>query len=246
MLIKKELLYQIRDIKNIHQMLILFSLIIVYLFSIASLPLNWEDYGIQLRYMVSFFNLGLILIIIASLCARVVYPAIVSEGASFWIIKASPISAARYVWTKVFYFFIPLFLISQILTSFSSFFIHIERPLFIEVAVTLLFLCLSLVSMAVAFGIYDLRPALNDELKEQTKTGSPILMILSIVLIFFTLAIEVAPIFLYFFKESAQIAFSYKVWGIMAALFIVLFIVNLIVVMLSISLSIRRVKRLQF
>ncbi len=70
MLIKKELLYQIRDIKNIHQMLILFSLIIVYLFSIASLPLNWEEYGVQLRYIVSFFNLGLILIIIASLCAR--------------------------------------------------------------------------------------------------------------------------------------------------------------------------------
>ncbi|MBI5042763.1 MAG: hypothetical protein HZC10_02815 [Nitrospirae bacterium] len=89
MLIKKDLMYQIRDIKNIHQMLILFSLIIVYLFSIASLPLNWEEYGIQLRYMVSFFNLGLILIIIASLCARVVYPAIASEGASFWIIKAS-------------------------------------------------------------------------------------------------------------------------------------------------------------
>ena len=246
MLIKKELMYQIRDIKNIHQMLILFSLIIVYLFSIASLPLNWEEYGVQLRYMVSFFNLGLILIIIASLCARLVYPAIASEGASFWIIKASPISAARYVWTKVFYFFIPLFLISQILTSFSSFFIHIERLLFAEVIITVLLLSLSLVSMAVAFGIYDLRPALNDELKEQTKTGSPILMILSIVLIFFTLAIEVAPIFLYFFKESAQIAFSYKVWGIMAALFIVLFIVNLIVVMLSISLSIRRVKRLQF
>ncbi|MBI5042762.1 MAG: hypothetical protein HZC10_02810 [Nitrospirae bacterium] len=97
-----------------------------------------------------------------------------------------------------------------------------------------------------AFGIYDLRPVLNDELKEQTKTGSPILMILSIVLIFFTLAIEVVPIFLYFFKESAQITFSYKVWGIMAALFIVLFIVNLIVVTLSVSLSIRRVKRLQF
>lgn len=246
MLIKKELIYQIRDIKNIHQLLILFSLIIVYLFSIASLPLNWEEYGVQLRYIVSFFNLGLILIIIASLCARVVYPAIVSEGASFWIIKTSPVTARRYVWTKLLYFFILISFISLILTAFSSLFIHIESLLFAEVIITVLLLSLSLVSMAVAFGIYDLKPALNEELKEQTKTGSPLLMILSIVLIFFTLAIEVAPIFLYFLKESAQITFSYRVWGIMAALFLVLFVINMVVVMLSTSLSIRRIKRLQF
>lgn len=246
MLIKKELIYQIRDIKNIHQMLILFSLIIIYLFSIASLPLNWEEYGVQLRYIVAFFNLGLILIIAASLCARIVYPAVASEGASFWIIKTSPVAARSYVWTKLIYFFILISFISLILTAFSSFFIHIERLLFAEVIITVLILSLSLVSMAVVFGIYDLKPALNEELKEQTKTGSPILMIISIALIFFVLAIEAIPIFFYFLKESAQITFSYRVWGIMAVMFFVLFIVNLIVVMLSVSLSIRRVKRVQF
>ena len=90
MVIRKDLFYQIRDVKNIHQILILLSMIIVYLFSIASLPLNWDYYAVQLKYIVSFFNLGLILIIIASLCSRLVYPAVVSEGNLLWIIKTAP------------------------------------------------------------------------------------------------------------------------------------------------------------
>ena len=58
-LLKKDFLYQIRDIKNIHQHLILFSLIIVYLVSISSLPLNWVEYAVTIKYFVLFFNLGL-------------------------------------------------------------------------------------------------------------------------------------------------------------------------------------------
>ena len=127
MFIKKDLLYQIRDVKNLHQILIIFSLIVVYLFSIASLPLNWEYYAVQLKYIISFFNLGLILIIIASLCSRLVYPAVVSEGNFLWIIKTSPITPKRYIWTKFLFFFIPIFALGQLLAIVSSFSIGTEK-----------------------------------------------------------------------------------------------------------------------
>jgi ABC-2 type transport system permease protein len=107
-LFKKDLFYQFHDIKNIQQNLILLSLIVVYLFSIASLPLNWEEYGVQLKYVISFFNLGLILIIIASLCSKLVYPAIVTAGDSLWIIKTTPITPQKYIWTKFSFLFIPI------------------------------------------------------------------------------------------------------------------------------------------
>lgn len=243
--IRKDFVYQIRDIKNVHQILIILSLIVVYLFSTASLPLNWEYYAVQLKYIISFFNLGLILIIIASLCSRVIYPAVVSEGISLWIIKTSPITPKRYIWTKFLFFFIPIFLLGQLLTIFSSSFIGIERPLFMLKIVTTTLLSFSLVSMAIVFGISDLRQTINEDAKEQTRIGSTAYMLVSIFLILSALALEIIPIFLYFLKEAAGAVFTQKAWIMIGGMISILLLVNFLVTSISIHLSIKRYKKLQ-
>lgn len=244
-LIRKDLAYQIRDVKNVHQILILLSLIVVYLFSIVSLPLNWEGfYALKLKYIISFFNLGLILLIITSLCSRLVYPAISSEGNSLWVIKTSPVTPKRYIWTKFFFFFIPIFLFGQLLTVSSSFFIDIEKPLLLLKIMTTTLLCLSFVSLALVFSISDLRRSMNDHANEQTKTGSVIYMIISVLLILFTLALEIIPIFLYFLKESTEFAFTYKAWFMIGAVIFILFLVNILVTAISMHLSIKNFDKL--
>ncbi|MDH5202895.1 MAG: hypothetical protein OEW69_06525, partial [Nitrospirota bacterium] len=195
-LIRKDIAYQIRDIKNVHQILILLSLIVVYLFSIISLPLNWEGfYAVKLKYIISFFNLGLILLIITSFCSRLVCPAISSEGNSLWIIRTSPATPKRYVWTKFFFFFIPVFLFGQLLTVSSSLFIGIEKPLLLLEIMTTTLLSLSFVSLALMFSVSDLRRSMYDSVKEQTRTGSAVYMVISFLLILFTLTLEIVPIF---------------------------------------------------
>lgn len=243
--IKKDFVYQIRDIKNVHQILIILSLIVVYLFSIASLPLNWEYYAVQLRYIIAFFNLGLILIIIASLCSRVIYPAIISEGTALWIIKISPITPKRYIWTKFLFFFIPILLLGQLLTILSSSFIGIERPFFMLKIMTATLLSFSLVSMAIVFGISDLRQTINESEKEQTRTGSTAYMLVSIFLILSALAVELIPIFLYFLKEAAGAVFTQKAWIMIGGMISILLLVNLLVTSISIHLSIKRYGKLQ-
>ncbi|MCL5422715.1 MAG: hypothetical protein M1461_09660, partial [Nitrospirae bacterium] len=213
----KDFLVQVRDVRNVHQMLILASLVIVYLVSIASLPLNWVGYTVQLKYIVSFFNLGLILIIIASLCSRLIYPAVVSEGISLWIMKTSPMTPRRYVWTKFFFFFIPLFILGQLLTLFSSFFIGIEKEFVLLMITTTALLSFSLVSMTIAFGISDVKYAAADTAQEQMRTGSTGHMLISVFLILFTLALEIIPIFLYFLKEAEKAAFTQKAWFMIGA-----------------------------
>ncbi len=243
MFIKKDLLYQVRDEKNIHQILILLSLIIVYLFSIASLPLNWEYYAIQLKYIISFFNLGLILIIIASLCSRLVYPAVVSEGNFLWIIKTSPITPGRYIWTKFLFFFIPIFALGQLLTIVSSFSIGTEKAFILLEVITTALLTFSLVSLSVVFSISDLKRTVSA--KEQTRTGSTAYMLISVFLILFILALEIIPVFLYFLKEAGKGAFTQTAWIAIGAMIFVLFLVNLIITVLSIRLSIKKIDNLQ-
>jgi ABC-2 type transport system permease protein len=241
----KDLLYQIRDVTNIHQIFILFSLIVIYLFSISALPLNWEYFSRQLRYIVSFFNLGLILIIITSICSRIIYPAIVSEGSFLWLIKTSPIRTKRYIRSKFFFFFIPVFLIGQILTIVSSYLIGIEKEVFFLKIFTTFILSLSLVSLAVFFGISDLRHKINEVSDEQTRSGSTIYMIVSVFLIFFTLTIEIIPLFLYFLKGTTKMALTVIGWYLIGGVISILLLANLIIIYMSIYLSNKRFDELQ-
>ncbi len=244
-LVVKDLLCQIRDITNIHQILILFSIIVIYLFSISALPLNWEYFSRQLRYIVSFFNLGLILIIITSVCSRIIYPAIVSEGSSLWLIKTSPIGIKSFIRTKFLFFFVPVFLIGQILTVFSSYLIGIEKGVFLLKIFTTSISSLSLVSMALFFGISDLRYKLNEGSNDKERSGSTIYMIVSVFLIFFTLALEVIPLFLYFLKDPTKPAFSARGWYLIGGVLTLLFLINLFITYISLRLSVRRLEKLQ-
>lgn len=243
-LIQKDLLYLLRDAKNIHQALILLSLIAIYLFSISSLPLNWEDYAAQLKYVVSFFNLGLILIIIASVCSRFVYPAVVSEAASLWLIKASPVTPQRYIVTKFLFFLTPIFILGQLLTVLSSLFIGIEKGFILLNIVTTSLLCLSLVSMTITFGVADLKYA-SDTDQEQTRTGSAIYMIASVTLILLTLIVEALPTFLYFLKASKQAEFAGRAWLMIGAAVAALFVVNTFITALSLKQGIRKLRNLE-
>ncbi len=244
-LFKKDLLYQIKDTKNLNQLLILLSLIIVYLFSISSLPLNWVEYALKLRYMISFLDLGLILIIISALCSKLVYPAIVSEGRSMWIIKTSPITSKKYIWIKFLFLLIPIFLLGQLLTVSSSVFIDIGGEFLVFKIITTALLCFSLVSMSIFFSLSDLKKSLKEGENEEIKTGNVIYMVISVFFIIFSLAIGIIPVYLYFLKESSNIEFTKQAWLMIGSLIFLLFFINILVTAFSIRLSIKRFDSLQ-
>lgn len=240
----KDLLYQFHDAKNIQQYLILFSLIIIYLFSIASLPLNWEGYAVRLKYIISFFNLGLILAIMTALCSKLVYPLIVSEGSFLWTIKTSPITPEKYIRSKFFFSLIPVFLLGQFLIIFSSMFINIEKPVFILNILTTALLCMSLVSMAVAFSVSDLKNKVKT-MTEEIRTDTALYMIASFFFILFTLALEMMPLYLYFLKASAKVEFTRKAWLIIGGVVFALVTANVLVIFISMRMSIKRFGSLQ-
>jgi ABC-2 type transport system permease protein len=244
-LFQKDFLYQFRDIKNVQQNLILFSLIIIYLFSISSLPLNWEGYAVKLKYIISFINLGLILIIIASLSSKLVYPAIVSEGNAMWIIKTAPLSRRKYILTKFVFLCIPIFILGELLIIFSSFFINIGKEIFILNILTVTLVCFSLVSLAIAFSTNDLQKSVKGGEEEEVKTGNAVYMLVAVLFTLFVLALEIVPIYFYFMKESEEAVFIQKTWLIMGSVVLVLLFVNILTTIISTSLSIRRFDNIQ-
>jgi ABC-2 type transport system permease protein len=243
-LVIKDLLCQIRDAGNIHQLLILLSLITIYLFSVASLPLNWEGYSVQLKYLISFFNLGLILIIIASLCSRILYPAVIADGASLWILRSAPLTPGRYVWTKLLFFCVPLLILGLFLALFSSFLIGIGRGLIVLKITTTVLVTFSLAGLAIAFGISDIGKVTGSP-QERSRTGSTPYMLVSVFLVLFTLALEIIPTFLYFLKEAQKAALTQKAWILVGGVVLVVFLVNFLVALFALRLSVRRFERLE-
>jgi ABC-2 type transport system permease protein len=244
-LLRKDTQSQIHDTKAIQQNLILLSLIVVYLFSIASLPLNWEKYFIKLKYGISFFNLGLILVIVATLSAKLVYPVIVAEARTLWLIKTAPLRTGKYIWMKFLFLFVPVFLVGQILTVSSAILLNIESVFFMLMIFTTTLVCFSLVSMSVAFGVADLRVEMKDEESEKVKTGNVAFMMVSVVFILFILVLEIIPLYLYFLKESKQIVFIQKTWLLLIAVIVSLLVINIFVTVFSLRQSIRRFEGIQ-
>ncbi|MEW6586711.1 MAG: hypothetical protein AB1442_14030 [Nitrospirota bacterium] len=241
---RKDLLYQVREARNIQQLLIMLPLIVVYLFSISALPLNWEYYSIQLKYIISFFNLGLILIIVASLCSRIVYPALVSEGSALWIIKTSPMTARRYVLTKLLFFVLPISFVGQLLTVTSSLLIGANTTLILLKILTTEMLCLSFVSAAVAFGILDARFVSNETIQDRIKPGNTAYMLFSAFLIALTLAIEVVPVLMYFLEETKHRLVTWRVWFASGAAILILLLLNVSVAAVAVRLGRKKIEKL--
>lgn len=243
-LLKKDLLVQLRDARNVHQALILLSLTVIYLFSVASLPIDWEGYSVRLKYTVAFFNLGLILIIIAAVCSRLVYPTVVSEGNSLWLIKTSPVSPWRYIRTKFILSFAPVLLLGELLTVISSSLIGLGRSFLILKVLTTALVSLSLVSVTIAFGVSDLRRAAVNGLGCKERSGNTAHMLFSVFLILFTLAIGIIPTFLYFLKEAGRSALTQKAWLAIGGAVGLILLMNLIVTAFSLRLSVKRLERM--
>lgn len=244
-LLRKDAHSQIYDTKAIQQNLVLLSLIVVYLFSIASLPLNWEKYFIKLKYSISFFNLGLILVIVATLSAKLVYPVIVAEARTLWLIKTAPLIARKYIWMKFLFLFIPVFLVGQILTVSSALLLNIESAFLMLMILTTTLVSFSLVSMSVAFGFADLRLEMKDEEGERVKTGNVAYMMSSVVFILIILVIEIIPLYLYFLKESGKAVFIQKTWFLLIAVIVSLLVINILITVFSLRQSVRMFERFQ-
>ncbi len=230
-LIKKELILQIRNPENIQNFIILLSLIVIYIFSISALPLNWVEYGLALRYIVAFLNLGLIMIILTSITSRIAYPSIISEKEHYWLLKTSPIKPLKYITSKFLIYLLPGVLIGLFLVTITSLMIGLEIPFILIKVITIAAITPSIISMAIYYGISGG--------KEASKISTPYLLS-STFLILIILGIEVIPTFLYFLKEKMVAEFSQKgILMIMGSIILVLTI-NLGITNLSIRRAIKR------
>jgi len=103
---------------------------------------------------------------------------------------------------------------------------------------------LSFLGLAVFFGTSDMKHAGSGARQQERATESTAYLLVSVLLMLFTLALEIAPISLYFLKETGQSAFTRKAWMVIGGTASLLFIVNLLVTLFSLRLSRKKIEKL--
>ena len=152
-LLVKDLKIFLRDVSQWSQLLLLLALVLVYLYNFRVLDLDRNPYmsGV-IKNVYAFVNLAMAGLVMSTVCARFVFPAVSAEGAAFWIIRTAPVSLRTFLWSKFWTGFIPVFLLTELLTVAANHFLGVEPFLRIVGAIAVLLMSLALVGLATGLG----------------------------------------------------------------------------------------------
>ena len=152
-LLIKDMKIFLRDVSQWSQLLLLLALVLVYLYNFRVLDLDRNPYmSGMIKNIYAFVNLAMAGLVMATVCARFVFPAVSSEGAAFWIIRTAPIPLRSFLWSKFWTGLIPVFLLTELLTVAANHFLGVAPLLRVVAAVSVFFMSLALVGLATGLG----------------------------------------------------------------------------------------------
>jgi ABC-2 type transport system permease protein len=152
-LLVKDLKIFLRDVSQWSQLLLLLALVLLYLYNFRVLDLSRIPYMSGfLKNIYAFINLGMAGLVMATVAVRFAFPAVSAEGASFWIIRTSPISLHDFLWSKFWTALVPVLALTEVLTIAANEFLGVDPFLKMITALAIVFMSFALVGLAVGLG----------------------------------------------------------------------------------------------
>ncbi len=245
-LIEKDLVTFFRNVSQSSQLLLLFAIVCIYLFSIKALPVEWGTYlSLRLKYIISFFNIGIVAFVITAIAARLVLPSVDNEGKAFWIIRVSPVSMRRFLWNKFMAAFFPLLILAQLLIIISNLFLGVKMWFMLLGIGTGLALVASITGLAIGIGAYSARFSLDEKGREQTGFQGTSFMLSALALIVITIVLEIVPVTGMFLKETGNTALTAKGWTLISLLFVLVLAANTSALWLAMRIGEKRLAALE-
>jgi ABC-2 type transport system permease protein len=208
-LLVKDLKLFLRDVSQWSQLLLLLALVLVYLYNFRVLDLDKIPYmSGMVKNVYAFVNLAMAGLVMSTVCARFVFPAVSAEGAAFWIIRTAPISMRAFLWSKFWTGLLPVFVLTEGLTIAANYLLGIDPFLRIVSAVTVCFMALALVGLAIGLGARY--PRFNAENPSQVagSYGGVAFMILAVLFMILLIVLVGWPSSVLLWSRAAQIPLS--------------------------------------
>src|SRR6185295_19002520 len=143
----------LRDVSQWSQLLLLLALVLLYLYNFRVLDLSRIPYMSGfLKNIYGFVNLGMAGFVMATVAVRFAFPAVSAEGSSFWIMRTAPITLHDFLWSKFWTAFVPVLVLTEVLTIVANEFLGVDPLLKVVTALAIVFMTLALVGLAVGLG----------------------------------------------------------------------------------------------
>jgi ABC-2 type transport system permease protein len=152
-MLTKDLKIFLRDVSQWSQLLLLLALVLVYLYNFSVLDLQRIPYiSGFIKNVYAFVNLGMAGFVMATVAVRFVFPAVSAEGASFWIIRTSPVSLHDFLWSKFWTGLVPVLVLTEVLTIAANEFLGVDPLLKLMAAAAIVLMSFAMVGLAVGLG----------------------------------------------------------------------------------------------
>jgi ABC-2 type transport system permease protein len=224
-IVDKDIRAFFRDNTQWSQLLLLGALVVVYLYNFSVLPLERSPIRLDfLQNEIAFLNMGLAGFVLSAVSVRFVFPAVSSEGEAFWILRSSPVSMRRFLWSKYVIYIVPLLVLGEVLILFTNRLLHVSFFMMVLSSVTMFLVIFGIVALAVGLGaVY---PNLKCQNIAQVSTGFGGLMYMIYCAIFIALIIvlEAEPVYIIFMAELRGRAITPLQWVFIVCSFAVVLV----------------------
>lgn len=175
-IIKKDLKQFFREPVQWTQIVVVVALIIVYIFSIAKIPVQYQ----YVKTTVTFFNLGSIMFMITSLSLRFVFVQPSMEYKMFWILKSAPIENYKIFFSKIILFLPMMTIFSWIIIFLSNIVLNLEIFMWILTFVVVTISCFVITGLGYSLGILFPKKDFQDIVQIETSFGGLMFIIISL------------------------------------------------------------------
>jgi ABC-2 type transport system permease protein len=242
-LIAKDIRTFFRDNSQWSQLLLLGALVVVYLYNFSVLPLERSPIkSLYLQNALSFLNIGLAGFVISALSVRFIFPAVSSEGQSFWIILSSPLSPRRFLWSKYLAYLLPMLILAEVLITSTNYLLKVTPFMMALSSVTIFFMVFGIVALGVGLGaVY---PNFQHENIAQVATGfgGLIYMIISSVFIASVIVLEAGPVYTILSAHFKGDAITHFQWVWIVSSFIVVVLLNMFAVQRPMAAGLKAIR----
>ena len=220
-LLLKDVKIFLRDVSQWSQLLLLLALVLVYLYNFRVLDLDRIPYmSGMVKNVYAFVNLGMAGLVMSTVCARFVFPAVSAEGAAFWIIRTAPISLGAFLWSKFWAGLLPVLVLTEGLTIAANQFLGIDPFLRLVSGVAVLLMSFAIVGLATGLGARYPRFNADNPSQVAGSYGGVAFMILAVVVIITLIVLVGWPSSVLLWYRASHLPIPSDTRGVMAACFV--------------------------
>ncbi len=229
-----------RDNSQWSQLLLLGALVVVYIYNFSVLPLERSPMRLDfLQNTIAFLNLGLAGFVLSAVSVRFIFPAVSSEGKSFWIVRSSPLSIKRFIFVKFFIYILPMLLLGETLIIVTNNLLQVTPFMMILSSITMFFMVFGLISLGIGLGAIYPKFSFENIAQVATGFGGLMYMILSALFMAIIIVLESGPVYIVFMANLRGVGINNAQWLLIAVSFLIIIVLMALIIYYPLKMGIR-------